>query len=308
MEMTVPDMTKTDTTRYHGGWLADELSALCGLLLGIRLRPGGISRDFYAGDDLGHPRADFQRPPAPLPTRYGSPLIPRAFEPQDIHTALSPLFASYPRLSRSEAISLVRSARLYQDALWIAEAQPALSWLLFVSALEVVAVHHQDSSLSREQILKSWKPKLYADLEKTGDPTVISKVAKHLERSLDSQKRLLAFLQAFRPGPPPRPNGAYRPISWEWVDLESALRKIYEYRSRALHDGTPFPEPMCHPEFQAGLHLEKPDAIATATNEAAWRSDDLPMLLHVFEHIARNTIVNWWRSLDREGALVPGSA
>ena len=294
---SVPNMSATDTSRYHGGWLADELAALCGLLMGIRLRPGGVSRDFYRGDPLGRPRADVDRPPSPLPGRYKSPIIPRAFEHQDIGAALLPLFNSYPLLSPPEAISLIRGARLHQDGLWLAEGQPALAWLLFVSALEVVSVHHQASTFSREQILKDWKPKLHSDLDKAGGLPLISKVAKHLERQLDAGKRLLAFIETFRPPSPPRPSGDHYAISWEWANLEAALKRIYDYRSRALHDGTPFPDPMCGPAMQGGRYVEKPDSIATATRDAAWLSEDLPMLLHVFEHITRSTIVSWWRSL-----------
>lgn len=73
--------------------------------------------------------------------------------------------------------------------------------------------------------------------------------------------------------------------------------------SRALHDGTPFPDPMCGPAIQGGRLVEKPDSIATATKNAAWRSEDLPMLLHVFEHLTRCAIVNWWRSVADKSAV-----
>lgn len=36
---------------------------------------------------------------------------------------------SFPTLEAKQAIALVRSARLYQDALWLVESEPNLSWL-----------------------------------------------------------------------------------------------------------------------------------------------------------------------------------
>ena len=47
--------------------------------------------------------------------------------------------SSLPSLGAEQAIALVRSARLYQDALWLAESEPNLSWLLLVSAIETAA-------------------------------------------------------------------------------------------------------------------------------------------------------------------------
>ncbi len=297
---TVPDMSVTDTSRYHGGWLADELASLCSLLMGIRLRPGGVTRDFFGTDPRGRPRADVERPATPLPARHKNGIIPRAFETQDVGSALVPLFESYALLSPLEAISLVRGSRLYQDALWVAEGQPALSWLLFVAALEVVSVHHQESSSSPEQTLKDLKTDLYRDVEQAGGMTLVSKVAKHLERQLGSGKRLMTFVEAFRPAAPPRRDADDLVISWEWPDLEAALKKIYEYRSQALHNGTPFPQPMCGPAIQSGRYVERPDAIASATRDGSWVSEDLPMLLHVFEHLTRGTIVNWWKALSHK--------
>ena len=46
---------------------------------------------------------------------------------------------SFPHLQPEQAIALVRSARLYQDALWLGESEPNLCWLKLVVAVETVA-------------------------------------------------------------------------------------------------------------------------------------------------------------------------
>ena len=45
----------------------------------------------------------------------------------------------YPLASWRKAVALVRASRLYEQAVWIAEAAPELAWLLLVSAVEVAA-------------------------------------------------------------------------------------------------------------------------------------------------------------------------
>ena len=48
-------MNKTDTRRYHGGDLVDEIAALVSLCFGFRLMAGGITREFRIGDPKGRP-------------------------------------------------------------------------------------------------------------------------------------------------------------------------------------------------------------------------------------------------------------
>ena len=82
--------------------------------------------------------------------------------------------------------------------------------------------------------------------------------------------------------------------------MKDALMMIYDYRSRALHDGTPFPKPMCEPpELIDNRNSEAPSGLAVGTLGAVWKREDLPMLLHTFEYIARNAILNWWRAVAR---------
>ena len=63
LEFSIPDMTKTDESVYHGGDLVDEIAALASLSLGVRLLNGGTSREFRTDDDpYGRPASGRENP------------------------------------------------------------------------------------------------------------------------------------------------------------------------------------------------------------------------------------------------------
>ena len=74
-----------------------------------------------------------------LPCSDGKLIIPEARNKillNDLDQLLT-----YPNLTPEDAIILVRASRIYQDALWIAESEPELAWIMFVSAIETAADH-----------------------------------------------------------------------------------------------------------------------------------------------------------------------
>jgi len=89
-------------------------------------------------------------------------------------------------------------------------------------------------------------------------------------------------------------------VEWSPDNLKKAFRQIYAYRSKALHDGMPFPAPMCEPPFLHELWetvAERPLGLATSLVSGTWLAKDTPMLLHTFEYIARKAIDAWWTSM-----------
>src|SRR6266849_4215283 len=50
-QVQTPDMSKTDTSLYHGGDLEDEFAALASTCLGLRFWASGASRVFRPGQD-----------------------------------------------------------------------------------------------------------------------------------------------------------------------------------------------------------------------------------------------------------------
>lgn len=113
-----------DPDVYHGGNSWEELAALLSLLLGIRLRAGGILRVFQSADSAedgsydprGYPNE--MEPPPYLPRPTTRPMLP-AMSSHAGWVDFSPvsLLDTYPRLSAKQARALVRSARSYQEAI-----------------------------------------------------------------------------------------------------------------------------------------------------------------------------------------------
>ena len=237
-------LDKTDSSRYHGGSLTDELSALASMLMGIRLKGGSVTRLFY-DDTAGMPHCDEEAPAAALIRDSERLRIPSARRTRNLNEALIPRLLAYPQLMRQEAVALVRAARLYQDALWIAEAQPHLAWLLLVSAIEVMATEEQVTANVPEDLLALSMVELHAELTAAGGAALVSRIAPLLERLLRATARFLKFFEVYLPDPPERPSAEKSVlIEWTWPNLKKILSKVYDYRSRALHDGTPFPSPM----------------------------------------------------------------
>lgn len=82
------------------------------------------------------------------------------------------------------------------------------------------------------------------------------------------------------------------------------MGKIYDYRSKALHDGTPFPAPMCEPPFYnkewSVTYAEKPHGGAVGAMGGTWLAKDIPLLLHTFEYITRGTLIKWWKYISNK--------
>jgi hypothetical protein len=255
------DLEKTDDAAYHGGDLNDEIAALLSLLLGIRLMPGSITREFSHGfDPRGIPSNSSIIPT--LVINSWQTIIPRLQRTEEVRK-LPELFETYPTLEKTDALMLVKAARHYQQAIWYADADPNLAWLTLVSAVETAANH--------------WSKIKWVS------------------------KKFREFVSHFLTGPPES-----RPSEMGWfpfeekTKLEKALRKIYDYRSKALHEGKPFPVPMCHPPGRYGGDdeiAEVPTGQATGALGSAWRHEDTPMVLHTFEHIVRSSLTEWWRSM-----------
>lgn len=299
LELALSEMEHTEDSHYHGGFLEDEISALSSLALGIRLKSGGVTRMFNPdGDPRGEPTyCEMYKNPI-LTKNEGGPIIPYKISRCSLED-LTPL-SIFPHLSASDAIALVKASRLYQDALWISESEPELAWIMFVSAIETAASHWSQTEETPVEKLRASKPKLEAILLEYGGSELVEKVAELIVRYMGATKKFTEFVLEFLPSPPMnRPEG-YR-LSWETSDMKKTLQKIYDYRSKALHGGTPFPAPMCFPPHKSGgSFAEVPIGIATAAKGGVWLNEDIPLLLHTFEYIVRGSLLKWWTSMSGE--------
>lgn len=298
-----PDHSKTDASRYHGGDITDEIAALSSLCVGVRIRAGGISRYFTnpGKEPLGVPVAWDRRPKPSLDLDKDRLVLPHVVGTRGLNELER--LGWLRQLSPDQSIALVRAARLYQDALWIAESEPALAWLMFASALETAANQWKSEDGTPVDRHTNSKPELVKILKNAGGDDLVQCVALQIEKSLGATKKFVDFTMHFFPEPPKeRPREEFQ-ISWDKKCMKKVLSLIYEYRSNALHGGTPFPAPMCDSPFSNSKneYAEKGTiGLAAGSSGGVWKDKDVPINLHVFHHIVRGTLLLWWEKMAND--------
>lgn len=299
-----PQMTKTDASLYHGGTLVDEIAALMSLAMGIRVRAGGESRRFECGQDpLGHPTLR-EKPPIPIVcVRNHRPILPDVTGTHSMDEL--ELLKSIPNVACERYVNLVRAARFYQDALWTAEAEPNIAWLMLVSAIEIGANDLFQTEATQVQRLQEWRPELGELLAEAGGHRHLEQVAAIIANCFGATKKFLDFtLRHMPPEPDRRPAAEWFRLNWSRSEIKKVLNKVYEYRSNALHGGIPFPAPMLNPPSpsdETSIPSEVPFmGLAAHTRGGTWLPKDCPINLHCFHYIARHVLLNWWRSLNNE--------
>ena len=296
-DVTKYDSAKTNVTYYHGGTPSEEIAALISICLGIKLKSGGVLRHFSPeGDPKGEPSAvhTYDKPILRKPVGRDY-ILPYALEEKSLSNAS--LIARFIELKPLDAVALIKTARLYQDALWISESHPEISWILLVSSVETAAGYWRKSVESELERLKLFKPELIDLLQARGGAELVNEVAKLIADYMGATKTFIAFLMEFLPEPP-KSRPKHGQIEWNEDTLRKSFQIIYNWRSKALHGGIPFPLPMCRPPRKEGKsYWEKPIGLATHGKGATWNIKDTPMHLNTFEYIARNAIINWWKSM-----------
>ncbi len=291
-----PDIWETDESLYHGGGWEDELAALTSVALGVRIRAGGISREFEPGQDpYGQPR-EWQYEPKPIVRARSHQLILPSVVGTHSMDELK-ILESIPQIDPVRYISLIRACRSYQNALWIAESEPNLAWLLFVSALETAANDVYETDASPDERLRASKPELATYLEEYGDAEHVRKVAELIASTLGATKKFRDFTMQFRPNEPDeRPAQEWFQVKWSKTGLKKVLNKVYEYRSRSLHGGIPFPDPMLQSPGFIGINLPLDEVpLGSASYSGTWEKKDIPINIHCFHYITRGALLNWWR-------------
>jgi hypothetical protein len=300
-----PDMNSTNDEHYHGGGMLDEVAALLSLECSMRVFAShSETRRFTPGSD---PLGDieqmwFGRRPPTIRRKDGRYIVPLAAGEHNIVTGTR-LLSRYPELEAQDAVALVKAARLFQEALWLAEGGPELAWLLLASAIETAATHRK-RELSPAEVLRLAKPELAERLLEKGGEDLVQEIAEMFANQSKSTAKFVDFLAEFQP-----PLREPRPPEWSQVTPSKKLyKKVYKHRSNALHSGKPFPAPMCEapiefgdPPFK-GTITEKPGGSASAYGTASWQAKDTPILLNTFVYLVRGALLNWWESM-----LPPGS-
>ncbi|MGC0902805.1 hypothetical protein WKH25_00340 [Pantoea agglomerans] len=291
---------KANTDDFHGGWLSDEIAALVSLKLGVRAHAGSIVREYYNHTpDYGSPRAE-QNPPPPLMPK-GNLVVPSA--KKNIKISQLRLINDIHKLSEKDFNALIKSARKFQDSLWICESSPNLAWLLMVSALEVAAGNWDTSKGDKIEKFKASKPKLFQRLLEHKVDGLIEDIAKEFEGTFGATKKFCDFCVNFLPDAPLiRPKSGE--IVWAEENLLKIFKSVYNSRSSALHAGKPFPQPMCSPpDSHFGLAEQAvcpPNSKFTplkASLGASWSHKEAPINLNTFFHMTHSILNKWWESL-----------
>lgn len=251
------------------------------------------------GDPQGRPIAWSIRPEPNLHVGIRGPVLPAVTGEH----SMMPIeeIKGFAALSPKQAIALVRAARLYQDGLWPAESEPNLSWLMLVSAVETAANDWHSSKDSPLERLKESRPAFVEYLEGTRIEGLAERVANEFADSIGgARKKFRNFLIRYVPQPPAKRPAEWGQVDWSEGKLKKAFDKIYSHRSKALHDGMPFPAPMCEPPARHQTWeavAERPTGLATSSDGGIWLANDTPMLLNTFEYIARSALNAWWSSM-----------
>ncbi|MFJ6898184.1 hypothetical protein [Streptomyces hokutonensis] len=291
----------SDSAGWTGLSIHQEITAMLSLILGVRLRGDDpvIHRNNGGTVTSYHPSAH-TLPSAPM-SPWGSPIIPGLPDtPIDVASARQYL-ESLPNFAPQHAVDLVRAARQYADALWIAEGEPELAWLMLVSAVEVAATSHQVTTADYAQLVTSSFPlAAQALVERGGDELLVRAADTEFAGLIKATGRFLAFAHAFRPDPPePRTADQAAQLPWSRRGMEDALKKVYGYRSARLHAGAPFPWPLLIPPPVAsdGMPAERFINGPYGSGDTTWSAEELPMTLAIFAQLARGMLLRWWSTM-----------
>jgi hypothetical protein len=82
----------------------------------------------------------------------------------------------------------------------------------------------------------------------------------------------------------------------DWDALEPVLDVLYDHRSRDLHDGIPFPAPLCAgpPADEHGVPAEAFPLLGAQQAGGSWPAARLPLYLHAFVHLTGGALRRWW--------------
>ncbi|BCY08730.1 hypothetical protein [Actinoplanes sp. L3-i22] len=297
-------LAKSDSSAYHGGTIADEIAALVSLELGVRLRFAGTLRvsGIYKHGEPKEPPLYFEVPRLASPGRPNRELVPMS---KVRRADLGQLYrlGSFPRIEEVAQAELVRAARSYSSALWWANEDPNQSWLQLVTAAETAATCRQLLTAESTDLLQEIWPEMWSAIQ-SADSEGRADVAELLAEQMKATRKFIDFLTDCAPDEP-----EHRPQfdRLDWTKIRKHASTIYRYRSKALHEGKPFPLPMLEaPRIDPnGAPQEVPSGLNSGGQGGVWKASETPMLLSTFEYIVRGALLRWWDELAATGQSGP---
>ncbi len=300
---------KINYDEYLRSNIADQIAVLASLVLGIRLKAGGVNRIFdNEKDTFGRPVAYFHNnfPPQFIhENNYEAlPSALKCIHKKDTYFNIKKFndyLLSIIKLDPKNIELLIRAAKLYRDAIWLIESETQLSWIMLVSAIEVIAQEKDERPDSTPiEIFQRDHEKLFKDIKSLCDEKLLNTIAKTFVDKKNVCRKYKLFLSEFLPKPPSIRPPQHLRINWDDLKINSntknPLMQIYEYRSNYLHTGQSFP--------QAGRlehdFAEKPSESYIFIDNEYKMTKNLPLTINTFEYIVRNAILGWWNSIKEE--------
>lgn len=176
----------------------NELSYLINLRLGIRTKIGSCTREFklpftnnsnYGFIPNFNYYPNFEK--EVLVSEY--PVIPSLFNP--VNLSIEAYFKKLISLSEKNLCNVVRVAKLYSSAIFLAERSPKISWILLVSAIEVAAEAKRDGS-NNLALIKQEFPKLYDLIDLANNS---KDIFKELNKAINlkAQQKFIKFIKNY---------------------------------------------------------------------------------------------------------------
>lgn len=176
---------------------------------------------------------------------------------------------------------------------------------MLTSAVETAASCWRATREAPLDRLRASRPHSEEMLKEYGGDELVLKVAKEMADYMGATKKFIDFILEFLPEPPAERSYEWAQHPWDAKNMRDSMKLIYQYRSRALHGGKPFPPPMCSPPrcvADSPALVEVPMGLSSSSKGSTWARKDTPMLLHTFEYIVRQALLKWWESIERSGA------
>lgn len=254
---------------YHGGGIADELVALASLFLRRRFELGRVCRM----DDL----------PRLISLRRGW-VDERIVLGESNLGDLSAWLKLVEGLDSELHQKYILAVRLYHQAVLMIEGQPDFAYLMLVSAIETLCRDQEIGQVTLSDI----SPKLAALVGSVENEDLRVSLEKAiLEREKFIARRFVAFIlehteeDFWREEKRPE----YGRIGPE--ELPELLKRIYDQRSKTLHEGEPFPPSVFHPP-KMGAEIDF--SLGMSVGERKWTPKDFIPHPHFFERLVNHVL------------------
>jgi hypothetical protein len=262
---------------YHGGGVPEEIVTLATLFLRRRLKLGPTVRW------RGLPRMFDESPKA----RHRQ-LTEGTSNLADLETWLNLVQGLQEELH----LSFMLAARLYQEALLQIESKPDFAYLNLISAIE--ALSNRPSNV--DAIIDDYDGDLAMLLHEVADEELRGKLQERILEHLNSGEiglRFRKFIVAHVEESfweTERPEEGFGCVKPEQLDV--LMKRVYDQRSKTLHEGRPFPPWIFH---QSVYDEEMPLALGVSHAEGVWSQDDFFPLPHFMERLTRHVLITFLR-------------